>query len=980
MPAEDLTLVPVFMPDPKRYSVDVSASPVNGGNVSIVDTPTFPGQMWQRLYQNGFTNVAATVPLTLTANPAGGRSFVRWLNGPCANSTEPVCSFVMPSSPVTSNPLFGDEPDSACAYAVSAPSFAFPGVGGSRIVTITTQAGCGFNTAVFDNQRVGDIVATTTGNTVTLSVPAFTPNYGRTGVLRIHTGREVFSLPFMQAGNSSDSQTNAATVDFGTVGVADVGTVTRTVAFTNSTASALTVSSIVTRGSFAIRSSTCSASLAIGASCNVLVEFVPRKAGTMLGELLIGSKGHTFAAPLIGTATATRENVAAATAGATVSATTQLNPVDYPVLALIDGDRRMTPPNQTPWVSSRDLVNPQYIEVKFVSARTIEWLYLIGGYRNSAEFAEPSSISTELSTTLTGFTIQYWTGTSWTAVSELSRVDGTNAWRRISFTPVTTDRVRLVLPTLAVGQQFVASELEVWTVASDTTPNAFAFAPASSVALSTAVQSGAITPIGFNAAAPISVSGGSYSIGCNGVFTTTAGTLQPGQSVCVRHTSAASGASTVTTTLTIGGVAGTFSSTTQTVIVPPSDVTPDAIASQTIIDVAVTSTIYFAPFSVTGINAPATLTIGGTAGLEVSVGCTAAFSTTPTTVTNGQSICVRHVSANAALTNAVSTLTIGTVTVTFTSRTVAAALTCSFDFTGNGSVASDDALIFTRWLLGIRGDALISGITPYPAGTSPAQFAVSVANRMSIGLAHDLDGNGTVDALTDGLLLLRMSQGLMGTAVTANALGIGAVRGTHSLIGSYANTSCGTSFLLPAPPTVTSVSPLTGAKDTWTVVRVVGTDLPATVSLVVDGQNINPCNTSRPSSVTSIDFWCPLRVIGAHTARVIVAYVAPAQQQQIGSTQSFIVYAPNIAITSFSPISRAGQFAFTVVGVDMPGTLGADIGGVNCGVSRVALATDGAFNCNVSTLPSGYHTVTIRDTSNGAILRQFTGAQGFLVP
>mgnify|MGYP000562442893 CR=1 FL=1 len=979
MPAGNVNLTAYFDTDLDRYVLDASVSPVSGGVVGLTTTPD---QNFENMYISSRplrSMVAGGVSTTLNAIPAGARQFLSWQNGPCANSTNPVCTFTMPTSAVVSNALFSDAPDPSCTYAVAAPSLAFPGSGGSRAITLATQAGCGYSATVYDDSSSGTVVSSVSGSTVTLTLPVFASNFGRMGVLRIFAGKEVISLPFVQAGNSTTSQTNGTAVDFGSVGAGDLGTVTRTVAITNPTATALNVSSITTRGPFAIRSNTCSSPLAVGASCSAIIEFVPKKAGSVIGEYLVATNNHVFATPLTGTVLATRENVAAATAGGSIVATTRWDPVVFPDAALIDGDRRQTPVDQTTWTNG-DATNPQYLEVKFASVRAVEWLYLFGQYKDNPNYAEPSTISTESVSPLTGFSIQYWTGTTWAAVSELSRVDGTNVWRRVSFTPVTTDRVRVVLPTITNSRQMMASELEVWTVASDTTPNAFTFAPLLGALLSTAVQSGAITPIGFNAAAPISVSGGSYSIGCNGVFTTTAGTLQPVQSVCVRHTSAASGASTVTTTLTIGGVAGTFSSTTQTVIVPPSDVTPDPIASQTIIDVAVTSTIYFAPFSVTGINAPATLTISGTAGLEVSVGCTVAFTTTPTTVTNGQSICVRHVSANAALTNAVSTLTIGTVTVTFTSRTVAAALTCSFDFTGNGSVASDDALIFTRWLLGIRGDALISGITPYPAGTSPAQFAVSVANRMSIGLAHDLDGNGTVDALTDGLLLLRMSQGLMGTAVTANALGIGAVRGTHSLIGSYANTSCGTSFLLPAPPAVTSVSPLTGAKDTWTVVRVVGTDLPATVSLVVDGQNINPCNTSRPSSATSIDFWCPLKVIGAHTARVIVAFVAPAQQQQLGSTQSFIVYAPNIAITSFSPISRAGQFAFTVVGVDMPGTLGADIGGVTCGVSRVALATDGAFNCNVSTLPSGYHTVTVRDTSNSAILRQFTGAQGFLVP
>ena len=99
--------------------------------------------------------------------------------------------------------------------------------------------------------------------------------------------------------------------------------------------------------------------------------------------------------------------------------------------------------------------------------------------------------------------------------------------------------------------------------APDTTPDPFAFASRSAVQRSTLVTSGAITVSGMNTAAPISVVGGEYSIGCGASFTSEVGSISSGQAVCVRHQSAATGGATVTTSLTIGGVTGTFSSTTQ---------------------------------------------------------------------------------------------------------------------------------------------------------------------------------------------------------------------------------------------------------------------------------------------------------------------------------------------------------------------------------------------------------------------------------
>jgi uncharacterized delta-60 repeat protein len=64
----------------------------------------------------------------------------------------------------------------------------------------------------------------------------------------------------------------------------------------------------------------------------------------------------------------------------------------------------------------------------------------------------------------------------------------------------------------------------------------------------------------------ISIAGGEYSIGCTAIFTSAAGTIQPGQSVCVRHTSSALPLTSVTTTLTIGGQAFAFTSTTANIM------------------------------------------------------------------------------------------------------------------------------------------------------------------------------------------------------------------------------------------------------------------------------------------------------------------------------------------------------------------------------------------------------------------------------
>ena len=63
-------------------------------------------------------------------------------------------------------------------------------------------------------------------------------------------------------------------------------------------------------------------------------------------------------------------------------------------------------------------------------------------------------------------------------------------------------------------------------------------------------------------------------------------------------------------------------------------------------------------------------------------------------------------------------------------------------------------------------------------------------------LAFDIDGDGQVLASTDGLLLVRALLGLTGDAVITGALGPAATRNTWPLIRTYLNGQCGL-VLLP---------------------------------------------------------------------------------------------------------------------------------------------------------------------------------------
>lgn len=114
----------------------------------------------------------------------------------------------------------------------------------------------------------------------------------------------------------------------------------------------------------------------------------------------------------------------------------------------------------------------------------------------------------------------------------------------------------------------------------DTTPDPFAFAPQTGVALNAVITSNTITVSGINTAAPISVAGGEYSIN-GGAFTSASGNVNNSDTVAVRVTSSGSYSTTTNTTLTIGGVSSAFSVTTKAGTPPSAQfrLSPDSMTS-----------------------------------------------------------------------------------------------------------------------------------------------------------------------------------------------------------------------------------------------------------------------------------------------------------------------------------------------------------------------------------------------------------------
>ena len=214
-------------------------------------------------------------------------------------------------------------------------------------------------------------------------------------------------------------------------------------------------------------------------------------------------------------------------------------------------------------------------------------------------------------------------------------------------------------------------------VPSDLVPNAFSFIDATEVQLSTSTSSNVITITGISGPAPVSCSGIQFMIiGVTGWVGS--GTILNGQQIQIKRGSAATTGTTVSGTLTIGGVSTTWNVTTLVSV----DTTPNSYSWTAQSDV-VASTVTDSNFvTISGINTPAPVTItGGT----FSIG--GAGWTTSGNITNGQTLQVRVTSSGSSGGVVSATTTVGGVQSTFSVTThVVPAVTYYLNWMGtNGS-------------------------------------------------------------------------------------------------------------------------------------------------------------------------------------------------------------------------------------------------------------------------------------------------------
>jgi hypothetical protein len=110
----------------------------------------------------------------------------------------------------------------------------------------------------------------------------------------------------------------------------------------------------------------------------------------------------------------------------------------------------------------------------------------------------------------------------------------------------------------------------------------------------------------------------------------------------------------------------------------------------------------------------------------------------------------------------------------------------TWDFDGNGSAdALTDGLLLVRYAFGLRGDKLVGDdVVAEDSTLTTQEIEAKVTEAQEIA---DIDGDGSVDALSDGLLLLRHLFGFDGESLVKGVVHPDGTRQTAEEITAYMN-------------------------------------------------------------------------------------------------------------------------------------------------------------------------------------------------
>jgi RHS repeat-associated protein len=107
---------------------------------------------------------------------------------------------------------------------------------------------------------------------------------------------------------------------------------------------------------------------------------------------------------------------------------------------------------------------PDWLQIDFNGSKTIDEIDVFTVQDNWQNPVEPTETMTFSLYGLTAFDLQYWTGSAWATVPGGSVSGNNKVWKKITFSPITTTKIRLLTNASPDGYSRV-TELEAWGTA-----------------------------------------------------------------------------------------------------------------------------------------------------------------------------------------------------------------------------------------------------------------------------------------------------------------------------------------------------------------------------------------------------------------------------------------------------------------------------------------------------------------------------------
>ncbi len=156
-----------------------------------------------------------------------------------------------------------------------------------------------------------------------------------------------------------------------------------------------------------------------------------------------------------------KKNVALYSNGGSASGSTTFS-TSYPASAAINGDRRGTGwGSGGGWMDKTSNSYPDWLEVDFNGTKTIDELDVFTLQDNYSNPSEPTETMTFSQYGIVDFQLQYWNGSSWATVSGGSITGNNKVWKKVTFSQITTNKVRVNV-TSALSNYSRVTELEAW--------------------------------------------------------------------------------------------------------------------------------------------------------------------------------------------------------------------------------------------------------------------------------------------------------------------------------------------------------------------------------------------------------------------------------------------------------------------------------------------------------------------------------------